>query len=339
MEIDDLVNLVISDLDDRPPEWKRANGIPILRPVIRETRKTSRGQRFLPAEHDFLVENLQILGVEECARKIGRTAESIKVYSTRKGLIFPRHAEGYLTGNQVGKVLGVDSHKPTCWFDLGMMPAERMPYDDNAQWKRRVKILDFKKWVIRPESWVYFKAENVTDPHIRRLVELAQERWGDEWLDTVQVAKMWGTDPKGVTHMLAIGRISGVHARGLGRERNGHWAYWYIRRSDAEAFVYPKKGERSALRDFWTPAAEAFIVKAHEEWGKSYKDIRRMMKAPVTDGGIYTRYQMLKKANKKLLQNAVENGNVVDQVIMLKKKFTTTWRDQPEGYWYQRLGG
>jgi hypothetical protein len=98
-----------------------------------------------------------------------------------------------------------------------------------------INEVSLRRWVVSPISWVYFDPSRIVDKGLARLVELAQARWGDEWLSTRQVADMKGTDTKVVLMAIKRGQLPGVHIQEKdGRHEGAAWAFWAVRRSDAE---------------------------------------------------------------------------------------------------------
>jgi hypothetical protein len=184
-----------------------------------------------------------------------------------------RRAPGYISCNKIAKILGVDSHKPPTWVDLGILKGEPIPYDYGTL-KRRVKIEDFKRWLIKPTSWVYFDVKRIRIKSFRRLVELAQQRWGDEWWTTRQAADYLGTTTNLVLQQIKRGRINGFQAIGLDRIRNPRWAFWFVRRSEILKYRMPNRSDSNNF----TPSADEFMLKARIEWGLSPAVIAKMMK-------------------------------------------------------------
>jgi hypothetical protein len=102
-----------------------------------------------------------------------------------------------------------------------------------------VHEISLRRWIVSPISWLYFNTEHIQDPHLARLVELAQERWGDEWLTTRQVADLKGTTTRQIGQTIFRRQLPAVHVVGKdGRHENGKWAFWGVKRSDAEAWQF-----------------------------------------------------------------------------------------------------
>ncbi|MEJ5201397.1 MAG: hypothetical protein WHV66_04105 [Anaerolineales bacterium] len=272
-EINDLLDLVISDVEageGRPAVWMVKNGARMIRPVIRSTQ---RPPRWTPEEDEFLRSNSTIMSVSRIADHLGRSISAVLVRQKRIGAISPRRAPGYISCNKIAKILGVDSHKPPTWVDLGILKGEPIPYDYGTL-KRRVKIEDFKRWLIKPTSWVYFDVKRIRIKSFRRLVELAQQRWGDEWWTTRQAADYLGTTTNLVLQQIKRGRINGFQAIGLDRIRNPRWAFWFVRRSEILKYRMPNRSDSNNF----TPSADEFMLKARIEWGLSPAVIAKMMK-------------------------------------------------------------
>lgn len=287
-DLDRFMDLALADSDTRPVKWLVVNEKLPARGVAGVSGETR--ARWTAEEEAWLAENFHVLGSEECARVLGRSTNAIHVRVVRTGVITPRKSPDYVTGNIIAKILGVDSHYPPCWIDRGILKGERMPYPSDVV-KRRVRILDFKLWLIRPESWVYFRVERMQEGVYKRLVLLAQERWADEWLNFRQAADYLGTNPSNFRHYALRHRLPAIRAEGLGRERRQVWAFWFIPRSVVERIRWKRSGENGVE---YTPAQDAFLVKARDEWGKGWEDIRRLMRTKVTAMSLLSRYRKVK---------------------------------------------
>lgn len=67
-------------------------------------KKGGKPARWTRAEDDFLRANLAPLGIEECARILGRSANAVKVRFTRKEIPAPSRGPGWLTAHQAARV-------------------------------------------------------------------------------------------------------------------------------------------------------------------------------------------------------------------------------------------
>lgn len=274
--LDDLIELVVADAElvsGRSAEWMSAQGALPTRPL--HGSKTTKSAPWTSEEDAFLRENRPYQTIEEIAERLGRSRDAIKVRAGRIGAVSPRHAPGYLSGNQIAKLLGVDSHKPPCWIDLGILPGESFPYQ--GQMKRRVKISVFKRWLIRPTSWVYIDVKRIKNSSMRRLVELAQERWGDEWLSTRQAADLRGYETEDILRQIKLGKLTGYQAVGFDRRRVFGWARWYCLRSEVERIEIQKGKGKPGVSRIFTPPADEFILRAKAA-GLQHDEIARMMK-------------------------------------------------------------
>ena len=288
--LDELIELVVADAElvsGRNAEWMSAQGALPTRPV--HGSKTTRSATWTAAEDAYLWANRPYLTIKDIAERLGRSEDAIKVRTTRIGVTTPRHAPGYISGNQIARLLGVDSHKPPCWIDLGILEGEAFPYP-GPQLKRRVKISVFKRWLIRPTSWVYFDVKRIKNSSIRRLVELAQERWGDEWLSTRQAAYLRGYETEDILRQIKLGNLTGYQAVGFDRRRVFGWARWYCLRSEVERIEIPKGKGKPGISRIFTKRADEFILRAKAA-GLRNEEIARMMKR--TKKQVEYRYQRL----------------------------------------------
>lgn len=223
--------------------------------------------RWTAEEEKFLRDNLGTLSPEEIARQLGRSPTAVKIRWTRKGYPAPSKRPGYLTGQQVANALGVDVHQVMYWTDSGMLRSRRVPGNRVI---RAIKYTDLVRWVVNPRNWVYFEnsvfevtrsaavirkrprgTSRITNLHLRRLIELRKERWGDAWWSTGQVAEYHGVGNNWVEHLVVKGLIP---AYALARHNN-----WRILRSYAAQMTFSHgRGAWSPVR--WTDKADAFLV-------------------------------------------------------------------------------
>jgi hypothetical protein len=291
-DLSTLIDLVVSDAElvtGRKAGWMMAQGASV-RPVL--GKPSGKPARWTTKEDDFLRENRPYMSVQEIAQALGRPDNAVKVRATRLGAKTPRHAPGYISGNQIAHLLGIDSHKPPTWIDLGVLQGELFPYPGRVN--RRVKTCVFRRWLIKPTSWVYFDVKRIKNNSVRRLVELAQEKWGDEWLNTRQAADLLKCTSSDICRQIKLGRLYGYHAIGMDRRREFRWAYWFVRRSDVEKLNIPKGRGAPKKSRIWTDRADAFILHAKDALNLRHIDIARMMKR--TEKQIQYRYKVLRKA-------------------------------------------
>ena len=167
---------------------------------------------------------------------LGRSEDAIKIMRQRQKIQASSKTEGWLSANRVMRLLGMPDARPVIgWVKKGLVLGHRIAGDDT--WM--VHEISLRRWIVSPRSWVYFDTTRIQDPHLARLVELAQERWGDEWLTTRQVADLKGTTTRQIGQSIFRGAIPAIHVVGKdGRHENVAWAFWAVKRSDAEAWQF-----------------------------------------------------------------------------------------------------
>jgi hypothetical protein len=108
---------------------------------------------------------------------LGRSEDAIKIMRQRQHIKASSKSEGWLTPNRVMRLLGMPDARPVIgWVKKGLVLGHRIAGDDT--WL--VHEISLRRWIVSPRSWVYFDTSRIQDLHLARLVELAQERWGDE---------------------------------------------------------------------------------------------------------------------------------------------------------------
>ncbi len=200
-------------------------------------------------EDEFLRQNLGVLSEEEIGAALRRTLTAVHLRWKRDlGLPAPSKTPGYVTANQAAKMLAVDVHAVCRWIERGWLRARRLPFRNRKVW--RIRVEDLKRFAVKPEHWILFRPDRVRDPALARLVTLAVERWGDEWLTPSQVAETHGVGHQDVNQYIHAGKLPAVK-----------WGNWRIRRSDAEQ-VYFHKGRGSGHQLGWSEEGDAFLVLA-----------------------------------------------------------------------------
>jgi hypothetical protein len=169
-------------------------------------------------------------------RMLGRSEDAIKIKRRRQHIKASSKSEGWLTANRVMQLLGMPDSRPVIgWVKKGLVLGHRIAGDDT--WM--VHEISLRRWIVSPRSWVYFDTTRIQDPHLGRLIELAQERWGDAWLTTRQVADLKGTTTRQIAQSIFRGALPAIHIVGKdGRHENTAWSFWAIKRSDAEAWQF-----------------------------------------------------------------------------------------------------
>lgn len=167
---------------------------------------------------------------------LGRSGNAVKIIRQRKGIKAGSKSEGWVTANQVRMLLGMADGRPVIgWIKKGLVLGHQI--DGDCTWM--VHEVSLRRWVTSPLSWVYFDPSGITDKSLARLVKLAQKHWNDTWLSTRQVADMKCTDTKAVLMAIKRGHLPGVHIREKdGRHVGAAWAFWAVRKSDAERWEY-----------------------------------------------------------------------------------------------------
>ena len=218
------------------------------------------------AEDNYLRRHLGYQSDEDMAAVLGRTTAAVHLRWKRDlRLPAPSKAPGQITASEAGRRLHVDTKAVMRWVDMGLLPGRRLPLGRAV---RSVSIQAFEQWVLNPLNWIYFQPERVTDPHLRRMLDLKAARWDDAWLTPGQVARLHGVTHAAVNNAIHAGRLRGVK-----------WGNWRILRSEAtrpDLHFFAGKGGRHGSKGNWSEAADAFIVVA-TALGFPAADIARMM--------------------------------------------------------------
>lgn len=222
-------------------------------------------------EEKFLKNNLGKMTLAEIGEALGRSEHAVKIRFTKNGYPAPSKHPDELTNLQMARIIGKCGKSTAMMLERGLIPYRELPTDSDRL-IRIVKERDFVRWLINPESWIYFKIERMQPGHYRRLVELAQERWPDEWVTTGQAAEIWGT--KGRNCQVINRRIREGFFESARR-----WGNWWLLRSEVEAKkddFWPGMGSPGFERGDWTLAGDAFLLLAHGV-GITPEIIARMM--------------------------------------------------------------
>ena len=230
--------------------------------MIWSTRKTyNRMPPWTAEEKRFLIEKTGYMADEEIGAHLGRSVNAIHVKRVRWQIPGPTRRAGWVSTHIAAHALGMDEHSIAKLVKRGLFPAEHVPGRTAILVLRAVTLC---RWATRPEHWIYFRVERMGDPHLQRLVTLAQARWGDEWWPIGKAAAYHGVTCGAMNRACLTGRLPGID-----------WGNWYVRASDAKAYpIRPGKG--SAVRGAWTARSDAFMLRMRAD-GKGPVEIGRMM--------------------------------------------------------------
>ena len=229
------------------PAVLAARGMRVMPVMVEEYRRSGWANRWTPEEEQFLREQIGLMSDAEIGAALGRSAFAIKIHRQRKGI--PAHSKrpGWLTGNGAAKALGVDVHNIMRLCRRGILPHQVMPGERGILMVKK-KIL--YRWAVNPMNWVYFRLEKVRDARLRRMLELKQARWDDEWWTIGQAAAWHGADDKVLNNAFHDGRL-----------RGRQWGNWWVLRSEAtRPGVHFWRGKGSNVTVEWSEAMDAFLV-------------------------------------------------------------------------------
>ena len=242
----------------------------------------SRRNPWTAEETAFVRDHLGTMTLAEIGAAIGRSENAVKIRIVRKQIPVASKRPGYLTGHQLAKLFRVDVHAVMAWKERGIMDIDTLPGNREIM---SVHIDTVYRWAVKWENWIYFKVERLRDTHLRRLVELAQKRWGDEWWTIGQVARYHGISSNAINARIRRGSVPAKQ-----------WGNWYMRKSDAVAMnIRPGKGSASYLYGNWSPLADAWILRAVDELGMTFRDIAPRMKGVWNEKRVSYRYRPLKE--------------------------------------------
>lgn len=190
-------------------------------------------RKWSPEEDLFLKESLGYLTEKEIGKALGRSPGAVHLRWERDlNLPAPSKTPNILTAETISNMLGVDGHKITHWVDEGFIPGRIMP---GGRKIRLVARQDFMKWVLDPQSWMYFDITKVQDADLKKQLEEQAKQWGDEWWPTPKVAKYHGVNTGDVKRYIKSGRIKATQIKYSygGRHSTRRWAYWFVLKSEA----------------------------------------------------------------------------------------------------------
>jgi excisionase family DNA binding protein len=266
VNLNTLIDTIVVDqalLDGTPPQVIAArNGMELPRFFAANVRKKM--PLWTQEEKAFLRSKIGKMTDAQIGAALGRSEAAVKIKRQRWG--FPAHSKrpGWVTGHGAAKILGVDIHNIMALCDRRILPHVVLPGQRGIL---NIKKIALYRWAVNPMHWIYFRIENVRDRHLRRLIQLKSERWGDEWWTTGQVADYHGVDHTDVNRYIHAGKIKSVK-----------WGNHWILRSEAlKPGLYFYKGKGAGHDMDWSEEGDAFLVQARRE-GLSYTVMARLMK-------------------------------------------------------------
>lgn len=294
LDLDALIEeaAVVAEIEaGTPNHWLAQNANPRVVAVLgaARTREVVNVAEWTAEEEQYILDNMRWMTDAEIAEKLGRSANAVEIHRYRHLQYDQRRKDpDWPTLQQVMVIMGVKCQKTVAmWVNEGLIEARVLATP--AGEIRAISRTMLFRWAVNPENWIYFKHERVIDPHLRRLLELRRQRWGDEWWTPGQVGAYHG-----VTHMAINNRIN------EGTLPAKRWGNWWIKRSDAVKLqIVPRKGFTPAVA--WTSAGDAFLIIARG-LGYSYAAIARL--CGWDDGRVVFR-----------LNTLVEQGMVPDLIV------------------------
>lgn len=231
------------------------------------------------AEDQFLRDHLALMTDAEIGERLGRSEVAVHIRWTRE-LHLPSRSKhpDVVTAQQAANMLGIDSHKIAHWVDCGLIPGRLMPGDRKI---RLIKRQAFRRWVLNPMNWVYFRIERVRDPELKRMCKKRAKRWGDEWWTTRQVADYQGVDTGDVKRYIAAGTLPSFRLPVSlgGRHEDRGWSNHFVLKSDALQVKFNKRGKgHFDYPSQFTPAADRWLLKARDQLEMTFVHIGRTMK-------------------------------------------------------------
>jgi hypothetical protein len=236
----------------------------------------TKAPRWTAEEDDFLRKNQPFMSDDELAVALGRSANAVHLRWERDMGMPARSKTGeWLTGREASSMLGLDEHAISHWCDVGLIPHRIMPGGSNIRLVRRVTLY---RWAVNPENWIYFNWRAIPDDHLKRLCAHMAAKWGDEWWNTRQVADLHQVDPKDVLRLALRGELPAKQAQAslCGRHKDPFWLNWFVKRSDAFQVRF-RKGRGAGHEIDFTERAEAWMLKAKNELGMTWREIARSM--------------------------------------------------------------
>jgi hypothetical protein len=196
----------------------------------------AKAQRWSDQELGKIEKLLPFNSANKVGEMLGRSGNAVKIIRQRKGIRAGSKSKGWLTANQVRKLLGMTDGRPVIgWIKKGLVLGHQI--NGSSTWM--VHEISLRRWITSPVSWAYFDASAIADENLASLVKRAHSRWNDAWLSTRQVANMKRTDTKTVVTAIKRGQLPGIQVQEKdGRHAGATWAFWAVKRSDAEKWAH-----------------------------------------------------------------------------------------------------
>ncbi len=253
-------------------------------------------------EEQFLRQNLGVMSEEEMGRMLGRSVIGLHLHWKRDmRLPAPSKTPGILTASEAARLLGIDGHKVMHWVDKGLIPGYLMA---GRRKIRLIKAEAFRRWVLDPMHWMYFKPGQVRDQELRHMLKLRAKRWGDEWWTTPMVARYHGLSTQEVKRYIKIKyiRATQIAVSYGGRHPRMRWKLWFVLKSEATRadLVFVRRGQGSPnVPRVFTERALKWIVEARDKHGMSFAAIARTMKMNDRDTLVRNWYCKMKGLSPK----------------------------------------
>lgn len=197
----------------------------------RAQRVNAGASRWSQEDDAFLLAHYRFMTQVVIAQRLGRTPTAVHIRLKKLRTPAPSKHPEEITGRGIEKMLGAELHAICHWIDSGALPGRVMPGGRGIRLVKRVTLM---RWCITPENWLRFDVSRVRDPHLKRLIELRQARWGDEWWNTTQVAAYHNTSIDNVNARIQRRVLIPVKAVNLsGRHHTPGWSHNYILKSEA----------------------------------------------------------------------------------------------------------
>lgn len=231
------------------------------------------------AEDQFLRDSLALMTDAEIGEQLGRSEVAVHIRWTRE-LHLPSRSKNLdvVTAQGAAQMLGIDAHKIAHWVDMGLIPGRLMP---GARKIRLISRQAFRRWVLNPMNWVYFRIEKIQDQELKRMCKKRAVRWGDEWWTTRQVADYHGVDTGDVKRYIAAGTLPSFRLPVSlgGRHAERTWSNHLVLKSQALHVKFNTRGKgHFDYPSQFTPAADAWLLKARDQLGMTFVHIGRTMK-------------------------------------------------------------